>query len=193
MGATDFLFTPSVQRVLGIVLLRPEQAFMLKELLDVAGGGHGSSQRQIERLIEAGVLQEGPRRGRQRAIKANGDYFLFPELRSIALKSFALAEPLREALAPYAGSIQEAFVFGSVAKGSDTHRSDIDLIVVGDASLIELTQAIAAAEIQLMRPIHLSLYTALEWAELRVRDPVLTQISESSKVHILPYEAPARI
>jgi predicted nucleotidyltransferase len=187
MGTTDFLFTPGVQRVLGLALSRPEQEFTLKELLDRSGTGHGNSQRQIEQLIQAGVLAEGPRRGRQRAIKANTTHFLYPELRAIAMKSFALAEPLREALAPFADRIDEAFVFGSVATGSDSYRSDIDLIVIGDAPLLELTQVLADAEHHLGRPVHLSLYAASEWRDLSQNDPVLAQISASPKLIILPH------
>jgi predicted nucleotidyltransferase len=190
MGAVDFLFTPSVQRVLGLVFARPEHEFTLKELLDRAGAGNGNSQRHIEQLIQAGVLHEGPRRGRQRAIKANTAHFLYSELRAIALKSFALVEPLREALAPFADRIDEAFVFGSVAAGSDSHRSDVDLIVVGGVPLLDLTQSLAEMENRLGRPVHLSVYTAQEWAELSRSDPVLAQISESSKLTVLPHGAP---
>ncbi len=130
MSAADFLFTPSMQRVLGVAFADPEHSFTLNELLAHAGGGNGGGQRQIERLLAAGVLQEGPRRARQRCIKVNTTFFLYPELRAIVSKSFGLAEPLRAVLAPFHTQIDEAFVFGSVAKGTDTHASDIDLIVV---------------------------------------------------------------
>lgn len=186
MSAADFLLTRGMQKVLGSTFANPERSFTLNELLACAGGGHGSSQRQIERLIAAGVLEEGPRRARQRCIKANTGYFLYPELRSIALKSFALAEPLHEALKPFEREIEEAFVFGSVAKGTDTHRSDIDLIVVGDAPLIALTDALLDVEQTIGRAIHLNLYTSTEWVRLKQTDPVLAQISEASKIRILP-------
>lgn len=142
MGAADFLFTPSVQRVLAATLSHPERAYSLEELLALAATGRGNTQQQIERLLTAGVLKEEPRRGRQRSIKANTAYFLYPELSSIVRKSFGLAEPLKKTLRPFAQSIQEAFVFGSVAKGTDTQRSDIDLAVVGTSSLIELSEAV---------------------------------------------------
>ena len=186
MSAADFLLTPGMQKVLGLAFADPERSFTLNELLARAGGGHGSSQRQIERLIAAGVLEEGPRRARQRCIKANTGYFLYPELRSIALKSFGLAEPLMEALKPFEHEIEESFVFGSIAKGTDTHRSDIDLIVVGDAKLMELTSAMFNVEQSIGRPVHLNLYTPTEWARLKQTDPVLAQISEASKIRILP-------
>lgn len=190
MSATDFLLTPGMQKVLGLAFADPERSFTLNELLARAGGGHGSSQRQIERLIAAGVLEEGPRRARQRCIKANTSYFLYPELRSIALKTFGLAEPLLEALKPFEHEIEESFVFGSVAKGTDTHRSDVDLIVVGSAPLIELTGAMLNVEQSIGRSVHLNLYTANEWTHLKQTDPVLAQISEASKIRILPRATP---
>ena len=190
MSAADFLFTPSVQRVLGLMFVDSENSFTLNELLAQAGGGRGGGQRQIERLLVAGVLQEGPRRARQRSIKVNTQFFLYPELRGIVLKSFGLAEPLRKALEPFERQIDEAFVFGSVAKGHDTHESDIDLIVVGDAPLMPMTDAMLDAGNALGRPVHLNLYGAEEWARLKQADPVLAQISEASKIRILPHATP---
>ncbi len=186
MGAADFLFTPSVQRVLTATLSHPERAYSLEELLSLAATGRGNTQQQIERLLAAGVLKEEPRRGRQRSIKANTEYFLYPELSSIVRKSFGLAEPLKQALRPFAQSIQEAFVFGSVAKGTDTQRSDIDLAVVGTSSLLELSEAVHNLEQELGRAIHLSLYDPDEWRELVARDPVMGQIAQGPKLQLLP-------
>ena len=186
MSAADFLLSPGMQNVLALVFSEPERGYMLNELLDRAAGGRGNSQRQIERLIAAGVLEEEPRRGRQRSIKANTGFFLYPELRGIAMKSFGLAEPLREALAPFERQIDEAFVFGSVAKTSDTHRSDVDLIVIGRARLMKLTAALAKVEQSLGRPIHLSVYAPDEWANLKQANPALAHIAGDAKIVILP-------
>ena len=190
MSAADFLFTPSMQKVLGKAFANPNQSFTLNELLACAGGGHGGGQRQIERLLAAGVLQEGPRRARQRSIQVNTIFFLYPELRAIVQKTFGLAEPLRVALQPFAAQIDEAFVFGSIAKGTDTHGSDIDLIVVGDGPLMALTEAMLQAQTTLGRAVHVNLYGTQEWAQLRQTDPVLAQISDATQIRILPHATP---
>lgn len=186
MSAVNFLFLPGIQKVLGQAYSHLDREFTLNELLADAPGGRGTNQRHIENLIEAGVLTEGPRRARQRSIKANTSYFLFEELRSIALKTFALKEPLRAALLPFEAKIQEAFVFGSIAKRTDTARSDVDLIVVGDAPILALTDAISKAEQTLKRTINMSLYAPDEWAELKANDPVLAQIANGAKIRIFP-------
>lgn len=188
MSSVDFLFLPGIQKVLGQVYSHLDQPFTLNELLADAPGGRGTNQRHIEHLIEAGVLTEGPRRARQRAIMANTNYFLFDELRSIALKTFALKEPLLAALQPFQAQIQEAFVFGSIAKRTDTAQSDIDLIIVGDAALLAITDVISNAEQTLKRTINMSLYAPDEWAGLKASDPVLAQIYNGPKIGILPNE-----
>jgi len=185
MSSTDFLLTSTAQRVLAATLPNPGKSFYLQELVDLAAGGKGNAQRQIEKLIEAGVLIEDPRKGRQRSIRANKDFFLYSELSSIARKSFGLREPLRRALEPFAKDIEEAFVFGSVAKGSDTARSDIDLAVIGCASLLEMSQAIQGLENELGRPIHLSLYDPEEWKGLVSSDPVIAQIARGPKLELI--------
>ncbi|EKD98441.1 MAG: DNA polymerase subunit beta [uncultured bacterium] len=185
MSLANFLFTPGLQRVLGATLLHPDRSFTLRELLRLADSGRGSVQKQVDRLVEAGVLQEDARRGRQRSIKANTGFALYPELLSIARKSFAVVEPLKEALSPYAEHITSAFVFGSVAKGTDSGRSDIDLIVIGSAPLLELSEALHKVEQGLLRPVNFSLYEPTEWAALVDTDPIMAQIAQGPTLRIL--------
>lgn len=185
MSLADFLFTPGMQRVLGATLLQPNRSFTLQELLRLADSGRGSAQKQVDRLVAAGVLEEGARRGRQRSIRANTEFILYPELRSIARKSFAVVEPLREALAPFADRITSAFVFGSVAKGTDSDQSDIDLIVIGSAPVLELSEALHTAEQGLHRPINFSLYEPDEWAAQVESDPIMAQIAHGPTLKIL--------
>lgn len=176
LGLADFLFTPTLQKVLGATLLHPERSFTLRELLRLADSGRGSAQKQVQRLIDSGVLFEDARRGLQRSIRANTEFIFYAELRSIAYKSFGAVEPLREAMAPFATNISSAFVFGSVAKGTDSAKSDIDLIVIGKVSLLKLSEALHEAETKLMRPVNFSLYEPEEWTNLVESDPVIAQI-----------------
>lgn len=186
MSAVDFLFLLGIQKVLAQTYSDLDRDFTLNELLANAPGGRGTNQRHIDELIRAGVLTEGPRRARQRSIRANTHYFLFDELRSIAMKTFALKEPLLAKLQPFKDQIQEAFVFGSVATRRDNANSDIDLIVVGSVSLLTISEAIGHLEQTIKRAINMSLYAPDEWVDLKEKDPVLMQIANGPKLRILP-------
>jgi predicted nucleotidyltransferase len=187
VSAVDFLFTPTVQRVLGAVLPRPEQSFTLQELLRQAATGRGSTQLQIDRLVAAGVLIDEPRRGRQRSIRANTDYFLYSELRSIALKTFGLAEPVRDALQPFADRIEQAFIFGSVVKGTDTASSDVDVMIIGTVPQLELYEAANQLQQKLGRILKFNIYEPAEWRGLIRNDPVVSQIVNGPTLQVLPH------
>jgi predicted nucleotidyltransferase len=130
-GIADALFSIGQQRVLGLLFGQPERSFYANELIALAGGGSGAIQRELARLERAGLVTTR-RIGSQKHFQANAESPLFEELTSIVRKTFGLAVPLREALAPLSKRISAAFVYGSVAKRSDTARSDVDLIVVSD-------------------------------------------------------------
>jgi predicted nucleotidyltransferase len=70
------------------------------------------------------------------------------------MRTVGLTEPLRQCLAPYADRIKAAFVYGSVAKGTDIARSDIDLMVIGeDLTYSDLYAGLEQAEMMLKRPV----------------------------------------
>ena len=186
MSSVDFLFTPTVQRVLGTTLAQPGRSFTLQELMRRAGTGRGSAQIQINRLVKAGVLTEGQREGNQRRIRANTAFFLYPELRSIAMKTFGLIGPIRVALEEHAPGVQEAFIFGSVAKGSDSEKSDIDLMVIGTFSSQNIYKVTSVLMNTLGRDVHVNAYEPDEWAHLVATDPVVSQIANGPRLRVFP-------
>jgi predicted nucleotidyltransferase len=110
---------------------QPERSYYATELIGLAGGGSGAVQREVARLAQSGLVTVR-RVGSQKHYQANPQSPLFKELVAIARKTVGLAGPIGEALKPLSRQIVAAFVYGSVAKKSDTARSDIDLLVVSD-------------------------------------------------------------
>jgi predicted nucleotidyltransferase len=133
------------------------------------------------------VLVEEPRRGRQRSIRANTEFFLYPELRSIALKTFGLIEPIREALQVYADRIEEAFIFGSVVKGTDSGKSDIDVMVVGAVPQLDLFEVASRLQQQLGRVVQFNVYEPAEWRDLVTNDPIVSQIVNGPRLQVMPH------
>ena len=163
---SDALFTATQQRVLGCLFGQPGRSFSISELIQTTGAGSGAVQRELARLSGSGLLSV-EQLGKQKLYRANPDSPIHDELVAIVRKTFGLAMPLREALAPLADHLHAAFVYGSVAKGRDTASSDIDLMLVSDA----LTYADAMGALdplmeRLGREINPTLYTL---AELRKR------------------------
>jgi predicted nucleotidyltransferase len=160
----DALFSKTQQRVLGVLFGRPDQSFFANEIVRLSGVGVGAVHRELAALEAVGLVTT-TRVGNQKHFQANREAPIFQELRGIVLKTVALADVLRNALAPLAPQIGVAFVYGSVAKGTDTARSDIDLMVVGDRiAYSDLFKFGLAAEQTLGRKVN---PTVLSWRELR--------------------------
>ncbi|UOV05647.1 nucleotidyltransferase domain-containing protein [Pseudoxanthomonas sp. F37] len=153
------LFTTTQQRVLACLFGESGRSYAVNELIQATGAGSGAVQRELARLAGSGLLTV-EHVGNQKRYRANPDAPIHDELVSIVRKTFGLAEPLREALAPLASRIQASFLYGSVAKGHDTARSDIDLMVIADElSYGELMLALHPVAKRLGRPINPTVYT----------------------------------
>src|SRR5689334_10285158 len=164
---TDALFSRTQQRVLGLLFGDPERSFFATEIIDRASAGRGSVQRELERLTESGLVTV-TRVGNQKHYQANAKAPVFAELRSLILKTSGIADPIRQALRPLARKIDLALIYGSVARGEAHAGSDVDLLVVSDALLLEQLYArILAAEKTLGRSIHPTLYTSEEFRKRR--------------------------
>lgn len=188
-GIASALFTTTQQRVLGLVFGQPERSFFASQLIALAGGGTGAVQRELARL-EASGLVETRRVGTQKHYQAAAGSPVFAELSALVRKTVGLADPLREALAPVAGSIESAFVFGSIAKKADSSGSDIDLLVVSDSlSYADLYPLLETAGRQLGRTVNPSIYTAADLATgLRSGGAFLKRVMAQPKLWVIGQE-----
>lgn len=166
----EVLFTPVQQRVLGLLFGQPERRYQSAELIRLAGSGTGSVHRQLTRLAQAGLVTVDAV-GNQKFYQANPDSPVFAELVGLLRKTVGLVAPIQAALASLAGEIAAAFVYGSVAKGSDHAGSDIDLMVLAKGlDYARLYAALQPAETALARTLSPSLMTPDEWRRKRAED-----------------------
>lgn len=154
----------SVRRdVLALLYGRPEQSFYLREIQRAVGAGIGPVQRELKQLTDAGLLKRD-QRGQHVYFAANQEAPIFSELRSIVEKTAGTPEVLRVSLSRLmaSGAIETAFVYGSVAEGKQTSASDVDVFLIGEASLAELVPALRSAESRLGRDINPTIYSTKE-------------------------------
>lgn len=185
-GLSDALFSKTQQRVLGLLFGNPERSYYANEIVRFAGVGIGSVQRELEKLAGAGLLTVTPI-GNQKHYQANRQSPIFEELRGIALKTFGLADALREALIPLVDRIKVAFIYGSVAKATDRVSSDIDvMIVTSDLTYSEVITQLAETENRLGRTINPTLYKPEDWARKRAEDNAfVSRVLNETKIFLI--------
>lgn len=182
----DALFSGTKQRVLGILYGQPARSFYANEVINLAASGSGAVQRELATLAGSGLITVKSV-GNQKHYQANPESPIFAELCSIIQKTSGLAEPIRQALVPLSSRITAAFVYGSVAKKTDTANSDIDLMLISDEiDYGELFSVLEEVSVKLGRPINPTILTREEFGKrLANRESFLTRVMEQPKIWII--------
>lgn len=161
------LFTDSQSRLYNWLFGQPDRAFHLNELRRLTGLGSASLQRELNRLATAGLV-DTKAVGNMRRFQANPQSPVFSELVALTRKTLGVVPVLREVLITLQPDLLSAWVYGSVAKQTDTARSDIDVMLVGNHVLLsEVLACLEPAEVQLGRKINPSCYSTQEFERRR--------------------------
>ncbi|MDP3821692.1 MAG: transcriptional regulator [Burkholderiales bacterium] len=164
-GLADALFPRVRQRVLALLYGNPDRSFFSNEVVALAQSGTGAVQRELASLSEAGILTVTAR-GNQKHYRANKNAPVFKELHGLILKTSGLVDVLRSAMAPLASQMEAAFVFGSIAKRTDTAASDVDVMIVSDTlGYADVFSALEAVTGRLGRKVNPTLYSRAELAK----------------------------
>lgn len=185
-GLADALFTKTQRRVLGLLFGNPDRTYYANEITRFADVGTGVVHRELERLRAAGLLM-ATRRGNQKHYQANRQAPIFGELRGIAIKTFGVADNLRAALAPLAKRIRAAFIYGSIAKGTDTAASDVDVMIVSDEiAFSDAIKLLTKSEQEIGREINPSVYGLGEWQrKLAEKDGFLERVMAQPRIFLI--------
>src|SRR5579864_7891931 len=156
------LFPGTRRRLLSATMTRPDKWWYLSELADFLHTGASSLQRELAALVQSGIL-ELRRDGRTTYFKAETRSPIFQDLKAIFDKTAGLVPTLKVALQPFNEKIRSAFVYGSLARGEERATSDVDLMIIGEIGLAELSPALQKAEKHLGREINVTTYSVNEY------------------------------
>lgn len=137
----------------------------MRELEREAGCTIGPVQSELKKLLGL-QLVVSRRSGNRLYYRANRNHPLYPEIRSLVLKSSGLCDYLAECLNAR-DDIAFAFVFGSVAVGNEGAASDIDLMVIGDIGLRGLSGLLADFRSSIGREVNPHVFSREEFMRRR--------------------------
>jgi predicted nucleotidyltransferase len=180
----DALLPKTRQGILAATLLQPEKAWYVSELARRMAVPASSLQRELHKLSEVGILKTHAE-GRMVYYQANTDSPVFPDLQGLLFKTAGLVDVLAHALKPLAARLKAAFVYGSIAAGSEQSDSDIDLMIVGQIPPSELALPLRRARELLGREINPTVYTPSEFDKKRAaKDPFLKHVMDKQKLFV---------
>lgn len=152
-------------RLLSTLLLSGDE-LSITDLAVQAGLAYPTAHREVERLLDAGILSER-QVGRTRLMRANSESPLVEPLREILRVATGPVVMFAEELTRIDG-IESAFIYGSFAArllgepGPAPH--DIDLMVLGEPDVDAVYDACTRVEAAVHRPVNPTILTAAEFA-----------------------------
>jgi predicted nucleotidyltransferase len=157
------LFGATRQAVLRLLFGHADRRFYQRQIIRSLQLGSGAVQRELEQLVASGILTRTTE-GRQTYFQANRGCPVFEELRGLVRKTFGVAQVLQDGLSAVAGRVRIAFIYGSVAAGSERADSDVDVMVIGDRlSLDDVVGALGESQRELAREVNPSVYRTEEF------------------------------
>ena len=188
MFDTSILFSEYRRRVLALLLLHPDERYHVREIARLTNTTAGTLHRELSKLAKSKVLLR-EQSGNQVYYQANRNFPIYTELSSILKKTSGLVDVLFDFLTPLAEKIEVAFVFGSVAKGTENLGSDIDVLIIGEVDFTEAVAVLYAAQASLGREINPKIYSREQWkASLQKQDLFIQEVLNNPKLFIMGAE-----
>lgn len=182
------LFSSKVRvKLLTYFFIRPDERFYARELARRLDEHYNAVWQELGNLERLGLLIS-EQDANVKYYRLNPDFPLYPELKRIILKTTGLGQALRDALARL-GKVELAFIYGSVAAGEDDAFSDVDLMLVGEVDLLELSAVVSQLEEQIGREINYLILTSAELAQrLAEGEPFIQNVLAEPKVMLIGAE-----
>jgi predicted nucleotidyltransferase len=156
----------------------------LREMERRSGLAVATVQQELGRLTRIGLVEARPD-GNRTYYAARQDHPLFAEIRGLVLKTTGLADVLRRALEKEE-RVTLAFIFGSIAQAREQAHSDIDLLIVGDTGLRQVTKLLSGVADKVGREINPKVFTPQEFRRRkRTDDHFLNRVLTEPRIFVI--------
>ena len=184
-GLADLLFGRTRGAILALLYGHADQSFYTRQIAREVNASVGAVQRELENLSKVGLIVRSSL-GSQVFYQANRNAPIFREMQALVNKTIGIFSVLRSALHPLAKRVLVAFVYGSVAREEETAQSDVDLMIVGKATLDEILSRLSTVEKSIGRPINPTVYSVEEFkSKLASGNHFLTAVLKGQKEFLL--------
>jgi len=182
----DELFGSKLRaKLIGWFMVHADERYFVRQLTSLIKEDPTNVSRELARLARLGIL-ESSREGRQKYYRVNRSSPFFQELRGLAIKTIGISDVVRAQFKVLSGRIKVAFIFGSFAEGRETSRSDIDIMVIGEASFSEVCEALRPTHEIIGREINPTVYPQKEFkAKLKSGHHFLKSILSAKKTFLV--------
>jgi len=176
-----FITSKTKRNLLKLFLTNPERPFYTREIARLTGEPLNAVRRELGYLERTGLLKSR-REGNLKYFAVVKEFPFYTELKKIIYATVGLGDYLRDRM-ENSEAAELAFIYGSVAKGEEREKSDIDLFVAGEIEEEELHKLVSDIKKEIGREINYTLMTKKEFDQRSERgEPFITRIEKEEKL-----------
>jgi len=155
----------------------------VREIERRSGLNDSTLRQELRKLVRLDLVQS--RRDSNRVYyRAKTENPLYPEIRNLVLKTSGLSDVLKSALMDK--RIRVAFVFGSIAHGDEKAGSDVDLMVIGQLGLRDLSRLLSGIEEKIGREVNPHVLREEEFRKrIRAKEHFISSMMETPKIFLI--------
>jgi predicted nucleotidyltransferase/DNA-binding HxlR family transcriptional regulator len=163
-----------------------EEELHVREIERRSGLNDSTLRQELRKLVRLDLVQS--RRDSNRVYyRAKTENPLYPEIRNLVLKTSGLSDVLKSALKDK--RVRVAFVFGSLARGEEKAGSDVDLMVIGQLGLRDLSRLLSGIEEKIGREVNPHVLREEEFRKrIRAKEHFASSVMEAPKIFIIGSE-----
>ena len=180
----DTLFPKTRAKVLTSVHLKPDYWWYLSDLANHLEVTVSSLQREMASLLSSGIL-ESKRNGNRVYYRANKTCPVFQELQGLFVKTSGIRDIIYDLLSKHVKQIKFAFIYGSIARGEEISKSDVDVMVIGDVSLADFGKKLSKVEDRLKREVNPTIYSEADFKKKIKDNHFLKEVVRDKKIFII--------
>ncbi len=182
MSSADFLLSPEIQKLLQVLFSEPQNQFSADALAKRTKLSTADVTNTLEHLTKSGILRRHRTADDEGAVSVDTSFVFYAELRRIALKSFAAAEPIRKMLrTKFRTSVLRAFILG------EDDDCNVELLVVHGELVPDQSDMAAACRrlsTSIGRQLTVHVISHSRYTSLTPRDALGAKLAASSAFEI---------
>lgn len=184
---SDFMLSKVRVKLMELFFSNPSEMWYVRELTRLTNEEINAVRRELARMLEVGLLLS-ENRGNRLYYRLNSHYEFFQELLTLVAKTTGLGGEIKKNRKKL-GNVDFVMFSGNFARFGKRANTDVDILIVGEVVLPELTALIKKEEERRGFEINYSVISREEFTFRKERrDPFIKEVLSGSRVLIIGNE-----
>lgn len=179
----DIIRSKTRRAILRLFFDNAEREYYLREIGRLTGYPIGNIRRDMLKLESMGLFSKRIL-GNLTLYSLNKKYKLYGEYKSLVRKTIGVERGLRDIAAKYK-DLRFAFIYGSYATGQENAESDIDIVLIGSASMKAVKSDMFEYQSAIGFEINSTLYSEEEFIDkIREKNHFIVSLCKAKKIFL---------